>query len=329
MPNSPSSKVAAASHLRLAVAIPSYLRGQIALETLHALLALDEPADEILLIDQTLDHPTEVATALQALHDAGQVRWIRLSEPSIPHAMNVGLLEAKSEVVLFLDDDIVPDVALVAAHRQAQAEGESALVAGRVFQPGQGSETLHAGEPFRFTSDAPTRIDEFMGGNFSVRREVALALGGFDENFVGAAYRFEAEFASRHVRQHGKIRYEPGAIIHHLAIPTGGTRAHGHHLRTAQPAHTVGAYYFLLRARPRGWWWQMLWRPLRSVRTRFHLRHPWRIPPTLLAEVRGFLWALRLVRKGPKLVGVGTGLGNESQQSGATSMDSRLRGSDG
>lgn len=290
-------------NLSSSVVIPTYRRGNIALDTLHALLALAEPADELLLVDQTLDHPAEVASALQALHDAGRVRWIRLSEPSIPHAMNVGLREATSDVVLFLDDDIIPDPALVAAHRQAQAEGDAALVAGQVLQPGQQTETLRVGEPFRFTSDAPARIDEFMGGNFSVRRDVALALGGFDENFVGAAYRFEAEFASRYVSKHGRIRYEPRAIIHHLAIATGGTRAHGHHLRTARPAHTVGAYYFLLRARPRGWWWQVLWRPLRAVRTRFHLRHPWRIPSTLLAEMRGFLWARRLVRAGPKLVG--------------------------
>ncbi|MCC7096253.1 MAG: glycosyltransferase family 2 protein [Thermomonas sp.] len=312
----------------LSVVIPSYRRGKIVLDALNALMGLAKPADELLLVDQTLDHPADVIAALQTMHDCGQIRWIRLPEPSIPHAMNVGLQGAKSDVVLLLDDDIVPDPLLVAAHRAAQSEGD-ALVAGRVFQPGQGSETLRKGETFRFTSDAPARIDEFMGGNFSVRRDVALALGGFDENFVGAAYRFEAEFASRYVRQHGKIRYEPGAIIHHLAISTGGTRAHGHHLRTAQPAHTVGAYYFLLRARPRGWWWQMLWRPLRAVRTRFHLRHPWRIPPTLLAEVRGFFWALRLLLAGPKLVGVGAGLGNERQEAGATSMDSRLRGSDG
>lgn len=302
MPNSSSSIVAAASHLRLAVAIPSYRRGQIALDTLHALLALAEPADELLLVDQTLNHPAEVAVALQALHDAGQMRWIRLSEPSIPHAMNVGLQEATADVVLFLDDDIIPDPALVSAHRQAQAADDAALVAGQVLQPGQQKETLRVGEPFRFTSDAPAWIDEFMGGNFSVRRDTALALGGFDENFVGAAYRFEAEFASRYVSKHGRIRYEPRAIIHHLAIATGGTRAHGHHLRTARPVHTVGAYYFLLRARPRGWWWQVLWRPLRAVRTRFHLRHPWRIPPTLLAEIRGFFWALRLLRAGPKLL---------------------------
>lgn len=285
----------------MSIAIPSYRRGAVALDSLRALLALPQPADEILLVDQTLDHPAEVAMQLQALHDAGRIRWLRLPEPSIPHAMNVGLLEAKSDVVLFLDDDIVPDADLVAGHRQAQAEAD-ALVAGRVFQPGQHSETLRDGESFRFTSDAPAQLDEFMGGNFSVRREVARALGGFDENFVGAAYRFEAEFASRYVRRHGKIRFEPQAIIQHLAIATGGTRAHGHHLRTAKPTHAVGAYYFLLRAKPPGWRKQMLIRPLRAVRTRYHLCHPWRIPPTLLAEARGLLWARRLLRAGPKLL---------------------------
>lgn len=289
-------------NLSLSIVIPTYRRGNIALDTLHALLALAEPADELLLVDQTLDHPAEVASALQTLHDAGQMRWIRLPEPSIPHAMNVGLLEAATDVVLFLDDDIIPDPALVAAHRQAQGEGDG-LVAGQVLQPRQQSSTLRDGEPFGFNSDAPASINEFIGCNFSVRRKVALELGGFDENFVGAAYRYEAEFSCRYVRQYGGIRFEPRAAIRHLAIPTGGTRAHGHHLRTARPVHTVGAYYFLLRSRPRGWWWQVLWRPLRSVRTRFHLRHPWRIPPTLLAEARGFLWARRLLLAGPKLIG--------------------------
>ena len=34
-------------------------------------------------------------------------------------------------------------------------------------------------------------INDFMGGNFSVRREIALKLGGFDEQFVSVAYNFE------------------------------------------------------------------------------------------------------------------------------------------
>lgn len=287
--------------MRLGVAIPTYRRGGIVLDTVRALQKLPRPPDELLLIDQTTDHPAAIAEALQHLHDAEIIRWLRLPNPSIPHAMNVGLKEARSDVLLFLDDDIVPDQGLIQAHLEAHREG-ALLVAGMVLQPGQVLEHLASGEVFRFTSDAPAQITEFMGGNFSVRRDVALALGGFDENFVGAAYRFEAEFAWRYCRAHGSIRYEPKAIIHHLAIPTGGTRAHGHHLRTVKPTHAVGAYYYWLRTRNPGWWRQAMLRPLRAVRTRHHLRRPWWIPLTLLAEARGFALAWRLARRGPKLL---------------------------
>lgn len=285
--------------LTCSVVIPTYCRGQVAIETTEALLALPVPPHEVLLVDQTAEHPPAIAERLAELAQVAGVRWLRLSRPSIPAAMNRGLREAASDVVLFLDDDILPGASLIQAHLDAQAE--ASLVAGMVLQPGERAETLQAGEAFRFNSDAPAGIREFMGGNVSVLRDVALALGGFDENFVGAAYRFEAEFAWRYTRQHGDIRYEPRAVIHHLAIPSGGTRAHGHHLRTIQPAHSVGAYYELMRTRRPGWVGKILWRPIRSVRTRHHLRRPWWIPLTLLAELRGFLLALQLDRGGPKL----------------------------
>ena len=280
--------------------IPSYERGNVVLESVRSLLKLAQPADEILVVDQTLVHPDEVARELQSLHDRQYIRWIRLKHPSIPHAMNVGLQSAKSDIVLFLDDDIVPDANLVAMHVAAQQHAQ--LVAGMVLQPGEQAETIKPGEPFRFTSSAVADIREFMGGNFSVRRDMALSLGGFDENFIGAAYRFEAEFAWRYRKLHGLIRYEPDAIIHHLAVSSGGTRAHGHHLRTLRPTHSVGAYYFWLRTRQAGWWCDMLWRPFRSIRTRHHMRHPWWIPLTLVAELRGFFAALALVLRGPRLL---------------------------
>ena len=270
------------------------------LDSIRALLALPTAPNEILLVDQTPKHPDAVQEQLETLAHDGRIRWIKLPRPSIPQAMNAGLKAAREAKVLFLDDDIVPDPELVARH--AQAPHDAALVAGMVLQPGQSPTPLANGEPFRFNSTEPAWIDEFMGGNFSVDREKALSLGGFDENFVGAAYRFEAEFAHRFVRKFGPIRYEPGAIIHHLAVSSGGTRAHGHHLRTTQPSHSVGAYYYLLTTRRQGWWRQLLWRPLRAVRTRHHLRRPWWIPMTLLAEARGLWLALRLRRRGPRLL---------------------------
>jgi hypothetical protein len=51
---------------------------------------------------------------------------------------------------------------------------------------------------------------------------------------------------------------------------------------------------------------QILLRPLRAVRTRHHLRRPWWIPLTLIAELRGLLLALRLHRGGAKLLDAST-----------------------
>jgi GT2 family glycosyltransferase len=284
----------------VSIVVPTYQRGVVVLASVRLLLGLEVPPGEILIVDQTAVHPPEVEGALCELEKARKIRWLRLAEPSIPHAMNVGLQKASLEILLFLDDDIVPEPGLVQFHRHAQQQAD--LVAGMVLQPGEQIVRLGPGDPFRFNSDATARVSEFMGGNFSIRRDVALALGGFDENFVGAAYRFEAEFAHRYVARHGQILYEPRAIIHHLQVASGGTRAHGHHLRTLRPTHSVGAYYELLRTQRPGWLRQILLRPLRAVRTRHHLRRPWWIPLTLVAELRGLLLALRLHRGGARLL---------------------------
>jgi GT2 family glycosyltransferase len=138
-----------------------------------------------------------------------------------------------------------------------------------------------------------------MGGNFSVPRSTALALGGFDENFMRVAYRFEAEFAHRWRQAGGRIWFEPAACLHHLKDGSGGTRSYGSHLTTWRPDHAVGAYYFSLRSRQ---WGELLSRPWRAVATRHHLRHPWHIIGTWLAEAQGLWWAWRLWRSGPKLI---------------------------
>jgi GT2 family glycosyltransferase len=281
----------------ISIAIPTYRRESVLLDTLAGLLALSPGAAEILLIDQTQLHEQATSDALQAMADSGQIQWIRLAQPSITHAMNEGLLRATGEIVLFLDDDIRPEPELVAAHVAAHGAHPDGLVAGRIIQPWQ--EDMQFGEQgdFHFASTRPALVREFMGGNFSVRRDLAIRLGGFDENFVRVAYRFEAEFAHRYCVDGRQVYFEPRACLHHLKAHSGGTRSYGEHLTTWRPDHAVGAYYFGLRCRSVR---EFLARPLRAVTTRYHLRHPWRIPATLLAELGGMAWALGLFMRGPK-----------------------------
>lgn len=270
-------------------------------QTIQWLLPLLASTDELLVVDQTEEYEDPVCETLSKWNRDGAIRWLQQERPSIPQAMNAGLVAASGDRVLFLDDDIRPDENLLMAHRESHWVGPSDIIAGRVLQPWHHG-AFDAPGVFGFNSPESRMVEEFMGGNVSMPREAALALGGFDENFVRVAYRFEADFALRWTRAGGLIRYEPRALIHHLKVPAGGTRVHGDHLRTAQPGHAVGEYYFLLMNRPAGWWWRWLKRPVRSVSTRHHIRRPWWIAPTLLAEFRGMAWAMRLAKSGRRLV---------------------------
>ena len=288
----------------LSVAIPTYGREQVLIDSIEALLALDPPPEKLLVIDQTPDHEPSTEAHLQDWDQQGRLRWIRLKQPSITAAMNRALLEAQGQRVLFLDDDIIPSPGLLHAHLEAHRHWPGALIAGRVLQPWyQGQPDAETAAPFRFNSLKPRPCSEFMGGNFSLPRQMALELGGFDENFTRVAYRFEAEFAHRWRQCELSISYIPEALIDHLHTSRGGTRSYGEHLRTLRPDHAVGRYYHLLCTRP---FHSAVFRSaaalFRAPRTRHHLHRPWWIPLTLLAELRGLFWAFWLSVKGPRLL---------------------------
>ena len=291
--------------MRISVVIPTYQRERVLVETIDYLLRLEPGPEEVLIVDQTAEHNADTELVLAELERKGKIRWLRLSRPSITHAMNVGLQEARNEIVLFLDDDIIPGANLISGHIRAHATQGCNIVAGQVLQPGEqplDDDPSLAG--FRFRSSHRQDVSELMGGNFSINRSLAIRLGGFDENFVHVAYHFEAEFSSRAIAAGERILFEPVASIRHLKVSTGGTRSYGKHLTTIRPSHSVGEYYYLLRSeRITSRIHKILTRPLRAIRTRHHLSHPWWIPATLFAETWGFVWALSLAARGPRLIG--------------------------
>lgn len=219
---------------QITVAIPTYRRGDVLRQTLGALLRLDPPPGEILVVDQTEEPSATVVQELRQLETMGRVRWFRLSPPSIPQAMNVGLREARGAVVLFLDDDAEPSPDLVAAHA-ARHGGPHVAVCGQVLQPGEAPDPganrgprgsgLRADLDFRFNGAVAMEIANVMAGNLSVERRTALSIGGFDERFLGSAYRFETDFARRLVAAGKQILFAPEASIRHLRLATGGPGA--------------------------------------------------------------------------------------------------------
>jgi len=285
------------------VAIPTYNRGEILVATIERLLQMTPPAAEIVIVDQTPSYPAPIQEKLEAWSGANDIRWIRLPEPSIPRAMNEALRAAANGIVLFVDDDVIPSPTLAQEHERAYGTDIWAVV-GQVLQPGETVEhfdeaPLHRGAlrdlEYRFNHDQAGDVENVIACNLSVDRDKALSIGGFDENFIAAAYRFESDFARRVVDAGGRIRFEPRASIEHLRIPTGGVRAHGDPRRTMAPTHSAGDYYFALR-HIRSFAPYAMRRFRQNVLTRYTAAHPYLIPMKAIAEIRGYLLARRLAR---------------------------------
>jgi len=291
---------------KLSLIIPTLGREEVLIDTLKQFLKQEPVPSEIFIIDQTLEHTVETEQQLRDWNEAGVICWIRKKEASQPFALNDGLRLATQEVVLFVDDDIRIEAGFVKAHLDAYSEDSVWAVAGQVLQPNQNpidaenyvypKRGMLKDVGFPFHSKKACFVENGMSGNLSVRRELAIQIGGFDENFIPpVSYRFDNEFCKRLIRAGGKIYFEPKARIYHLAAPRGGTRSKGSHLTSASPIHGQGDYYFALKqpfsCEVLGY---LLKRPFREVRTRFHLKHPWYIPFKLVGELRAFLLALRL-----------------------------------
>ena len=126
------------SELPVSIVVPTYGREQVLIDSIVALLNLDRRAAEILVVDQTARHTAATESQLQAWHDRGSIQWVRRDRPSITAAMNQGLRLANNALVLFLDDDIVPQPALIYAHwRTYRNSPELWATVGQVIQPGE------------------------------------------------------------------------------------------------------------------------------------------------------------------------------------------------
>lgn len=297
----------------VSIVIPTYNREKVLIQTLVGLLKLEYKALEILVVDQSMRHSAEVTDALSIMNESGDIRWLKLSTPSIPNAMNVGALKALGEVVMFVDDDILIPCELVLEHAKEYAHADINAVAGQVIQSWE--QALDTQEPsyrdardddpdaFRFNSSNRISIRRFSGGNVSFRREDLIKVGGFDNNFTKVAYRFEAECAERFTRSGKILMFQPKASILHLKESSGGTRSFGDHQKTITPSHSVGRYYyFLVVKNQHKRWARFISSPFSSCASRFHLKHPWYIPVTLIAELSGMAWAIYLAFKGQDLI---------------------------
>jgi GT2 family glycosyltransferase len=159
------------------------------------------------------------------------VRMLRIAERGLPNARNVGARASLGDVLLFVDDDSIPDRDLVRFHAERYADPSVAGVGGRVvggYDRAQGQvgrfDAARGRVVRNFGALAACEVDHLPGGNMSFRRSVFDRIGGFDTAFGGSAIGEETDFCLRGRAAGFRFVFEPRASVEHLHLPTGGCR---------------------------------------------------------------------------------------------------------
>jgi GT2 family glycosyltransferase len=293
--------------LRVALVIPTYNRDDILIDTLKGVFSQNPPADEVLVIDQSEEHSSEVQSQLDTWHKEGGIHYLYQSPPNLPSARNRALTETTCDVVIFIDDDVNLDPGFVEAHRKNYIDNQKVVaVAGRVVQrlgwpnkkrPAQWPRVMD----YRYLRmDAELRregIGTFTGGNHSVRVEYAQKLGGYDEAYQGVALREESDLALRIYSAGGVIVFDPTASLFHLAAPSGGCRRNN--ILDISGGLSVMRFAIKHRSVLRESFYQELWHSIRlSILTKTNLIRFWLLP---IVSFHFFLATLAMFKQHKKL----------------------------
>ncbi|MGB3135291.1 MAG: hormogonium polysaccharide biosynthesis glycosyltransferase HpsN [Nodosilinea sp.] len=245
----------------IAVIVPTYQREEVLCNALRSALAQDYPAYSVMVVDQTQAHQPTTQRQLETWAKAGEITWYPVPWASLPAARNFGIERSRSDVVLFIDDDVVLPPGYLCAHARTFVERpDVGAVAGRVFDRMKlaeqdfeidylPAEAMNPGIAWYYLdlvhTTQPQRVLTARGCNMSFRRELFDKHGlRFDERFYGSAVREESDFCL-HVRQTGYIIwYNPAAHLVHLGEETGG--CHGVETRSLSYQMNFDQNHFLL-----------------------------------------------------------------------------------
>lgn len=298
----------------VSVIIPTYGREEALRHTLSQLLDQELSPDEILVVDQTLEHLPETERFLGELAESGRIRWIRLDTRGAARARNTGILEARGDVLLLLDDDLLFPRGFVAAHlrnyRDPQTIGIIGAFSGegeRQYEPVYELPPEAFREPFGWMhrpGNLALRCEKALihTGNLSVRRLAALAVGGFDENFGPLDLHADFDFGWRLKQLNlGKTYHDPGAAVFHLKAPRGGCRREESRWHLPDVNQIYPMFYFYLKNFAL---WPSLPHLLKPIRTwvlnRGNLARPWYLAVALGRYLRALGRGFRLAAGPPQ-----------------------------
>jgi GT2 family glycosyltransferase len=211
----------------VSIIVPTYNRVDCLIQLLEALKSQTYQNFEVLIIDQsdTLEEKKEKYFT----HSGTRLKLIRTKSRGRPAAKNIGIREARGDLLLFCDDDILPPEDLIEIHVRAYDDLRIGAVSCRTVDNGRPricprrilQITPYGKMIAGFDSDLTSFVRTLVGANMSVRKDVQKEIGLFDTSFGGTAIFEEPDFSIRLIRSGYKILFTNKTTVGHFSQSLG------------------------------------------------------------------------------------------------------------
>src|SRR5437870_10271356 len=211
---------------KISVVIPTQNRSDLMAETIDRDESQTIPGDhyEVLVIDNASHHDTD-AILEQKAGIYPNLKFDFQKKPGAAATRNVGIRLANSNLILFIDDDVQAEPALLQAHLECHIQNPNSSVIGAVSMPwGDTSDPFlkylrdhRVLNPYT-PSKGPIDFSYYHTCNVSTPRRMLLDAGGFNEDFK--VYGMEdIELGYRLERAGCRMLYSEDAHAVHYRFP--------------------------------------------------------------------------------------------------------------
>jgi GT2 family glycosyltransferase len=212
----------------ISVIVVTHNRPEELKECLDSLKRQDLPRNsyEVLVVDSSTTHKNETKMLVQIY----PVKYIHTKYKGMTLARNIGICNARGEIVAFLDDDAIADENWVQQILKNYNKPKVGGVGGKVIEdkPVRRKKRKHviigkidkSGELISNFDLGEERIevDHVKGTNMSFLKKLLIEINGFDNLFGGRAYREETDVCMRLKKRGYLIIYTPKAKVFHKRI---------------------------------------------------------------------------------------------------------------
>lgn len=188
---------------------------------------------EVIVVDQSTRE--NYKTLKEKIPNKENFKLIHFDKPNTVKYLNYGWTHSRSQIVLFLDDDVTLTEKTIKAHIEAYKDPAIKGVAGRVVNDGEKTtDDSRVGKIFwfgalftkNFTFQKQAFVDFPYGCNMSFRKQALKEVGGFDEKLSPPIYAYNEIDLGYRINKKWKnsILFSPEALVYHHQYARGGTR---------------------------------------------------------------------------------------------------------